>query len=163
MGIPRRHRNELGESTVQLGAQIAGLVESISFSPVLDGTWEWSRFMDGTEPDDIKLNSSTQVVLRGGWRAHLYTWTESFKYSPRQYAAYHVVRPATDGTADTVAWRPVDRLTNVGRFLRDGVLGGVGLVLLASLVARMPWRYRLALGACGGVLAGRASSRDGRL
>jgi len=36
---------------------------------------------------------------------------------------------------------------------RDAVLGGVGLVLLASLVGRMPWRYKLALGACGGILA----------
>lgn len=35
----------------------------------------------------------------------------------------------------------------------EAALGGIGLVILASIVGRTPWRYRLALGACGGVLA----------
>lgn len=46
-----------------------------------------------------------------------------------------------------------DRVGNMLRSVRDAALWGVGLVALASLVARMPWRYKLALGACGGILA----------
>ena len=47
-----------------------------------------------------------------------------------------------------------DRLANALRGVRDAGLWGVGIVLLAALVSRFPWRYRLALGACGGILAG---------
>jgi hypothetical protein len=32
--------------------------ESITFSPILDGTWDWDRFTAGTEPNDIKVNCS---------------------------------------------------------------------------------------------------------
>ncbi len=46
-----------------------------------------------------------------------------------------------------------DRLASSLRGVRDAALWGVGLVVLASLVGRMPWRYKLALGACGGILA----------
>jgi len=46
-----------------------------------------------------------------------------------------------------------DRVSAALGSLGDAVMWGVGLVLLASLVGRMPWRYRLALGACGGILA----------
>ena len=46
-----------------------------------------------------------------------------------------------------------DRVGNSLRGLRDAALGGIALVVLASLVGRMPWRYKLALGACGGILA----------
>lgn len=46
-----------------------------------------------------------------------------------------------------------DRAAVALRSLRDAALWGIGLVLLASLIGRMPWRYRLALGACGGILA----------
>lgn len=47
----------------------------------------------------------------------------------------------------------LDRAAIALRALRDAALWGVGLVLLASLIGRMPWRYRLALGVCGGILA----------
>ena len=91
------------------------IIESISFSPVLDGTWEWDRFVKGTEPNDIKVNSSTNATLRGGWRATFYTWTESFKYPAYLYTNYYVERRAPSGAVmDTVPFVGTDRLTNLG-------------------------------------------------
>jgi len=46
-----------------------------------------------------------------------------------------------------------DRVVGALRGVRNAALGGVALVVLASVVGRMPWRYKLALGACGGILA----------
>ncbi|MGD8818353.1 MAG: hypothetical protein PVJ51_14290, partial [Acidobacteriota bacterium] len=62
-------------------------------------------------------------------------------------------------TADAVLQRSLlpyptwDRVSGALGGLGETALWGVGLVLLASLVGRMPWRYRLALGACGAILA----------
>jgi dienelactone hydrolase len=63
-------------------------------------------------------------------------------------------------TADALLHRALlphptwDRVAGALGNLGEAALWGLGLVLLASLVGRMPWRYRLALGACGGILAG---------
>ncbi|MGH7504846.1 MAG: DUF5916 domain-containing protein, partial [Longimicrobiales bacterium] len=95
--------------------------ESITFSPILDGTWEWKRFTNGTEPNDIKVNSSTTVLLRGGWRANLYTWTETFKYPAYLYTSYFIERRDESGAVtDTVPYTGTDRLTNIGIMLGVG-------------------------------------------
>ncbi len=46
-----------------------------------------------------------------------------------------------------------DRVANAGRAIREAVLYGVGIVVLATVIARTPWRYRLMLGACAALLA----------
>ena len=46
-----------------------------------------------------------------------------------------------------------DRVSSALSTVGEAALWGIGLVVLASVVGRMPWRYKLALGACGGVLA----------
>ena len=89
--------------------------ESITFTPILDNTWEWDRFTRGTEPNDIKVNTSTTALLRGGWRANLYTWTESFKYPDYLYTNYFIERRNDAGEVmDTVPYTGTDRLTNIG-------------------------------------------------
>lgn len=95
--------------------------ESISFTPILDGTWEWDRFVDGTEPNDIKVNTSTTALLRGGWRTTLYTWTETFKYPAYLYTNYFIERHDASGTVtDTVPYVGTDRLPNIGVNVRLG-------------------------------------------
>jgi hypothetical protein len=95
------------------------LIQSISFTPISDNTWEWERFVDGTEPNDIKMNTSTTAVLRGGWNATFYTWTETFKYPPSLFANYLVERHDASGAVlDTVPFAGTDRLTNLGINLR---------------------------------------------
>lgn len=89
--------------------------QSISFTPISDNTWEWHRFVRGTEPNDIKLNTSTTAVLRGGWNATLYTWTETFKYPAFLYTDYFIERRDATGTpVDTLPYVGTDRLTNLG-------------------------------------------------
>lgn len=91
------------------------IFQSISFSPISDNTWEWDRFTRGTEPNDIKLNTSTTAVLRGGWNATFYTWTETFKYPAFLYTDYFIERRDGSGTPiDTVPYVGTDRLTNLG-------------------------------------------------
>jgi hypothetical protein len=91
------------------------IFESISFSPVFDHTWEWNRFRRGTEPNDMKMNTSTNATLRGGWRATFYTWTETFKYPWYLYTNYYVERRDDLGAIiDTVPYSGTDRLTNIG-------------------------------------------------
>ena len=46
-----------------------------------------------------------------------------------------------------------DRVANAVRGIREAVVYGVGLAVFATVIARTPWRYRLMLGACAGVLA----------
>ena len=95
--------------------------ESITFTPILDGTWEWDRFTRGTEPNDIKVNSSTTALLRGGWRTSLYTWTETFKYPAYLYTNYYIERRnAAGAVTDTVPYAGTDRLTNIGMMLGLG-------------------------------------------
>jgi hypothetical protein len=92
--------------------------ESIQFSPIFDNTWEWDRFTRGTEPNDIKVNSSTTALLRGGWRANVYTWTETFKYPAYLYTNYFIERRDANGAVmDTVPYTGTDRLTNIGMML----------------------------------------------
>jgi hypothetical protein len=91
------------------------IFQSISFTPISDNTWEWDRFTRGTEPNDIKLNTSTTAVLRGGWNATFYTWTETFKYPAFLYTNYFIERRDAGGTPiDTVPFVGTDRLTNLG-------------------------------------------------
>ncbi|HKS04809.1 MAG TPA: DUF5916 domain-containing protein [Gemmatimonadaceae bacterium] len=109
------------------------IFESISFSPVFDHTWEWDRFTRGTEPNDMKMNTSTNATLRGGWRATFYTWTETFKYPWYLYTNYYVER-VTGPVTDTVPFVGTDRLTNIGAMTSLGTpqwrkfAGGIELV-----------------------------------
>jgi hypothetical protein len=91
------------------------VIQSISFSPISDNTWDWDRFFRGTEPNDIKMNTSTTAVLRGGWNTTFYTWTETFKYPAYLYVDYFVERlDAGGGVLDTIPYVGTNRLTNVG-------------------------------------------------
>jgi hypothetical protein len=95
--------------------------ESITFTPILDATWEWDRFTDGIGPNDMKVNSSTSALLKGGWRLGLYTWTETFKYPAYLYTNYFVQRRGEDGAViDTVPFVGTNRLTNIGTMLSMG-------------------------------------------
>jgi hypothetical protein len=94
-------------------------IQSISFTPISDNTWEWDRFMSGTEPNDIKMNTNTTAIFKGGWIGTFYTWTETFKFSPSFYSNYYVERHTAGGAVqDTIPFVGTDRLTNLGVMLR---------------------------------------------
>jgi hypothetical protein len=95
--------------------------ETISFTTISDNTWEWDRFTAGSIPNDIKMNTSTNATLRGGWQTTFYTWTETFKYPGYLYTNYYVEhRDATGAVQDTVPYTGTNRLTNIGVMLRLG-------------------------------------------
>jgi hypothetical protein len=95
--------------------------QSITFAPISDNTWEWDRFVKGTEPNDIKMNTSTTAQLKGGWFTQFYTWTETFKFPPSLYAGYFVERHDAGGAViDTVPFVGTDRLTNIGSMITIG-------------------------------------------
>ena len=90
-------------------------IEAISFAPALDLTWEWDRFMNGREWNDIKLLTTTNLSLRGGWRYRFFTWTESFKWPAYLYTNYYVeMRDASGAVSDTVPFVGTNRLPNYG-------------------------------------------------
>lgn len=96
----------------------SSVFESVTFTPILDGTWDWDRFTAGTEPNDIKVNSRISATLRGGWNATIFTWTESFKYPAYLYTNYYIERhDAAGAVTDTVPYVGTDRLTNLGMML----------------------------------------------
>jgi hypothetical protein len=90
-------------------------IEALSFSAILDNTWEWHRFVNGTEPNDIKAQTRTTINWRGGWQTSLFTFVESFKYPSFLYESFHVERRDAAGVpTDTVPYIGTDRLPNYG-------------------------------------------------
>jgi hypothetical protein len=94
------------------------LVENLSLSLILDGTWDYDRFRAGTEPNDMKLQTQTSATLRGGWRGTLFTFVESFRYPEQLYRNYFIERrDAAGGVMDTVPYVGTQRLPNYGGML----------------------------------------------
>lgn len=93
----------------------SGRIESLSFTPAFDGTWDWDRFAAGTEPNDMKFFTHTTVSWRGGWRTGLSTFIESFLYPEQLYRNYYIERRNDAGVVtDTVPYTGTHRLPNYG-------------------------------------------------
>ena len=95
------------------------VIETFSTSLILDGTWDYHRFRRGTFPNDIKVNTNTNFVFRGGWRTNVYTWLESFMYPADLYRNYYIERRDDTGAVlDTVPYSGTHRLPNYGMMFR---------------------------------------------
>jgi hypothetical protein len=93
-------------------------VETYSVSLILDGTWDYERFQRGTEPNDMKLQTQTNITWRGGWRGTVFTFVESFRYPERLYANHFIERRDAGGVpVDTVPYVGTERLPNYGGML----------------------------------------------
>lgn len=89
--------------------------EAISFSGILDNTWLWDRFTAGKEPDDIKVQTRTNVNWKGGWSSSLFTFVESFRYPAFLYENFYIeTRDAGGAVTDTVPYTGTPRLPNYG-------------------------------------------------
>jgi hypothetical protein len=91
-------------------------VQSVSTSLIFDGLWEYDRFRAGTEPNDMKLQTHTQVTWQGGWRTTFFTFVESFMYPAYLYTNYYIERrdPWSGAVRDTVPYTGTHRLPNYG-------------------------------------------------
>jgi uncharacterized protein DUF5916 len=95
-------RANLDHSVTLYGKQ-GGLIESFTGDVALDGTWEYSRFVNGEGIQDQKLHFNTNTRLRGGWVLGASILTESFGYPADVYQDYALEVPGPGGVGtDTV-------------------------------------------------------------
>ena len=108
----------LSHSLTGYGAPGA-FVESLTGEVVLDGTWQYSRFVDGQSAQDRKLHFNANSRLRGGWSAGASLLVETFGYDERHYADYALEVPHASGTGlDTVPFTGTPRLPNLDYVLQ---------------------------------------------
>ncbi len=81
------------------------LVESFTPDITLNGTWTYTRFMDGKGVRDPKFHVNLNAQLRGGWQVGASLLLEYFGYDPRIYGGYALQVPGPGGIGlDTVAF-----------------------------------------------------------
>jgi hypothetical protein len=89
-----------------------GFVQTAQVDVVLDGTWRYSRFVDGGDMIEKKMHFNTNYVLRGGWNAGASVLVESFGFDPDLYRGYYIER-TTGATSDTVKFTGTARIPNL--------------------------------------------------
>jgi len=87
-------------------------LESWTGSIVLDGRWDWDRFLDGRSPNDPRLHFNTGFTFRGGWQVGTSLLLESFSYPTDLYTDYFIER-ATGAGIDTIPYTGTGRLSNL--------------------------------------------------
>ncbi|MEO6066794.1 MAG: DUF5916 domain-containing protein [Gemmatimonadales bacterium] len=74
---------------------------------VLDGTWQYTHFVNNTGIQDKKLHLNTNAVLRGGWNVNVNWFVETFGYDDALYSRYRVASPT-----DTVPFTGTPTIPN---------------------------------------------------
>ena len=110
------HSN-IGTYWTWFGEQDAGL-QSYSFNPQIDNTWDYQEFEEGIGPDDIKLHLNNGFVFKGGWRANLNFFIETFRYPDALYADTHMLEKQASGDSAFVKFTGVRRISNYDVFLQ---------------------------------------------
>lgn len=79
------------------------LVERFTADVLVDGIWQYRKFVNGGGMQDRKLHLNGNAALRGGWNLGLGVFIESFGYDADLYADYRLEVPATGGVGlDTI-------------------------------------------------------------
>ncbi len=68
------------------------LFESASFNVVLDGLWDYQRFVHGDDMIEKKLHFNQNFLLRGGWQVGASVLTETFGFDDGFYSDLFVQR-----------------------------------------------------------------------
>ncbi len=91
------------DHSVTIYGKQGGLIESFTGDMVLDGTWEYQKFVNGQGIQDQKLHFNTNTRLKGGWMLGASVLNESFGYPAGVYADYALEVPGPGGIGtDTV-------------------------------------------------------------
>lgn len=93
------------------------LIESFTFNPFADFTWEYKKLFNHGDAIEKKYHFSTGAALRGGWQVSPSVYWETFGYDQRLYGNYFIERDLGAGRRDTVKFTGVPRIPN-----RDYVL-----------------------------------------
>jgi hypothetical protein len=96
------------------------LVESFTFGPQLNGTWQYRSFTARRDMQDKKLHFNSNASLRGGWQVGASVLTETFGYDPQFYSNYAVERQLPGGAVDTVPFTGTPRIPNLDYVLSLG-------------------------------------------
>jgi hypothetical protein len=87
-------------------------VERWTGNILLDGRWDYDRFIDLEVPNDPRLHFNSGLTFRGGWELGASLLLESFSYPAELYTDYAVERTA-GGVTDTIPFTGTDRLYNL--------------------------------------------------
>lgn len=83
-------------------------LETFTFSPVLYGTWRYSKFMTRGDAMEKLLHFNLAATVRGGWSGSFALLTETFGFDPGLYANYRILR----APGDTIAFTGRPRIPN---------------------------------------------------
>jgi hypothetical protein len=80
------------------------LVQRMTGDIVVDGIWQYQKFIHGEGMQDKKLHFNVNASLRGGWDVGAGYFVESFGYDSALYADYRLEVPAagSGGGLDTI-------------------------------------------------------------
>ncbi|MFL5386889.1 MAG: DUF5916 domain-containing protein [Longimicrobiaceae bacterium] len=79
------------------------LLERFTADVLVDGIWQYRKFVDGGGMQDRKLHLNGNAALRGGWNLGLGVFVESFGYDAELYSTYRLEVPGPGGVGlDTI-------------------------------------------------------------
>jgi hypothetical protein len=94
-----------------------GLVESFTGDILLDGTWQYQKFVDGDGIQDKKLHFNGNAQLRGGWQVGTGLFVETFGYDEGLYSGYALQVP-NGASTDTIPFTGQPTIPNIEPFLQ---------------------------------------------
>jgi hypothetical protein len=110
----------LSHSLTAYGAP-GDFIENLTGEVVLDGTWQYSRFVDWQSAQDRKLHLNLNSRLRDGWTAGVSLLVETFGYDEQLYADYALEVPHASGAGlDTIPFTGTPRLPNLDYVVQAG-------------------------------------------
>jgi hypothetical protein len=87
-------------------------IQSYSLNPLIDNTWDYQEFEEGIGPDDIKLHINNGFAFKGGWRANVNFFIETFRYPDALYGNYYMLQRQPNGDSSFVKFTGVRRISN---------------------------------------------------
>lgn len=100
------------DHSVTLYGQRGAFLESWTGDFSINHTWDYTRFVNGHNPTDMRWHISNQFTLRGGWVAVANVFLERYGYDPTLYTNYYVVQPTPAGP-DTVPFLGTPHIPNL--------------------------------------------------
>lgn len=109
------HSN-VGVYWTRFGKEGAAL-QTYTFNPLIDNTWDYQEFEEGIGPDDIKLHLNNSFAFKGGWRAQVNFFIETFRYPDPLYDDTYML-DTRNGDSSFVKFTGVRRISNYDVFLQ---------------------------------------------
>ncbi|MGE3275042.1 MAG: DUF5916 domain-containing protein [Vicinamibacterales bacterium] len=109
------------------------VLEKWSSDVVVDGTWQYERFVNGLSAQDRKLHFNNNFTFRGGWRAGGSVLIETFGYDERLYQDYRIGRETATGV-ELLPFTGTPRLPNLDYVISANTPQRGGVTLDAFLI-----------------------------